>query len=131
MPSLTHGAARAFGCTNGNSAAGASGTTKGRLHFMALVTARETTMKDMLAHLEMLQSQIAECERLQGAFARLAAHYTGLARELEAAIVAVSQPIPHASHFPDGMKDKGKAASVGLISCTTGRFTGPSFSVKN
>jgi hypothetical protein len=82
-------------------------------------------MKDMLAHLEMLQSQIAECERLQGAFARLAAHYTGLARELEAAIVAASQPIPHASHFPDGMK--GKAASVGLISCTTGRFTGPSF----
>ena len=63
-------------------------------------------MKDMLAHLEMLQSQIAECERLQGAFARLAAHYTGLARELEAAIVAASQPVPHASHFPDGMRDK-------------------------
>jgi hypothetical protein len=53
-------------------------------------------MKDMLAHLDMLRSQIAECERLQGAFALLAAHYTGLARELEAAIVAASQPIPHA-----------------------------------
>jgi hypothetical protein len=51
-------------------------------------------MKDMLVHLEMLQSQIAECERLQGAFARLAAHYTGLARELEAAIVAASRPEP-------------------------------------
>ena len=30
-------------------------------------------------------------------FARLAAHYRGLARELEAAIAAASQPIPKAS----------------------------------
>jgi hypothetical protein len=63
-------------------------------------------MQDMLAHLEKLRAQIADCERLQGAaknkikrniFARLAAHYRGLARELEAAIAEASQPIPKAS----------------------------------
>jgi hypothetical protein len=62
-------------------------------------------MQDMLAHLEKLRAQIADCDRLQGAaknkikrdtFARLAAHYRGLARELEAAIAAASEPIPDA-----------------------------------
>ena len=62
-------------------------------------------MQDVLAHLEKLRAQIADCERLQGAaknkikrdiFARLPAHYRGLAREPEAAIAAASQPIPDA-----------------------------------
>jgi hypothetical protein len=61
------------------------------------------SMRDMLAHLEKLRRQISECERLQKAakgkikrdiFKRLATHYRRLARELEAAIAAASQPIP-------------------------------------
>jgi hypothetical protein len=51
----------------------------------------------MRAHLERLRAQIAECERLERAarskikrdiFAKLAAHYSVLAGELEKAIVA-------------------------------------------
>jgi hypothetical protein len=62
-------------------------------------------MQDMQAHLEKLRLQIVECERLQAAarhkikrdiFARLAAHYRDLARDLEAAIAAMSQPVPDA-----------------------------------
>lgn len=54
-------------------------------------------MKDMQAHLETLQSNIAQCERLRAEarskikldiFGRLAAHYRVLARELEKAIEA-------------------------------------------
>src|SRR5215471_21832997 len=60
-------------------------------------------MQDMQAHLEKLRAQIVECDHLQATakskikrniFARLAAHYEALARELEAAIAAVSEPIP-------------------------------------
>jgi hypothetical protein len=62
-------------------------------------------MRDMLAHLKKLRAQIADCERFQKAakskikrdiFRRLATHYRGLARELEAAIAAASEPIPDA-----------------------------------
>ena len=54
-------------------------------------------MQDMRAHLERLRAQIAECERLERAarskikrdiFAKLAAHYSVLAGELEEAIAA-------------------------------------------
>ena len=60
-------------------------------------------MQDMKAHLEKLRAQIADCERFQATakskikrniFARLAAHYEALARELEAAIASMSEPIP-------------------------------------
>jgi hypothetical protein len=57
-------------------------------------------MKDMLAHLETLRAQIAQCERLEKAargeikrkiFRRLAAHYMLLAAELERAISAIEK----------------------------------------
>ena len=57
--------------------------------------ARGTAMNDLLAHLETLRAQIAECERLQreakstikrDIFAKLAAHYKALAGELERAV---------------------------------------------
>lgn len=52
-------------------------------------------MKEMLAHLEMLRSQIAECERLQNSaksqikrdlYTRLLVRYRAIAIELEQAI---------------------------------------------
>lgn len=60
-------------------------------------------MQDMQAHLERLRAHIVECGRLQATakskikrniFARLAARHEALARELEAAIAAMSEPIP-------------------------------------
>jgi hypothetical protein len=63
-------------------------------------------MKDMLAQLEKLRAQIAECERFQKSakskikrdiFTRLVAHYRLLAGELEQAIEALR-------NTPDGSK---------------------------
>ena len=55
-------------------------------------------MKEMLAHLEMLRVQMAECERLQQAarsqltrdvYARALTRYKAIARELEQAIACL------------------------------------------
>ncbi|KYH00764.1 hypothetical protein SE91_21515 [Bradyrhizobium sp. DOA1] len=55
-------------------------------------------MKEMLAHLELLRVQMAECERLQQAarsplkrdvYARTLTRYSAIARELEQAIACL------------------------------------------
>ena len=75
----------------------ANGRGQGERGVNHTISKERRAMKDMQAHLEMLRTQIAECERLgrvskrtikRDIFEKLASHYRVLAVELERAIAA-------------------------------------------